>query len=89
MGKPVIPIEQCQALGTAGDIILADMSQYVFAYRELQTAMSIHVYFTTDRSLFRFVMRVDGQPKLASAITPYKGGSSNSLSDFVTLETRS
>jgi HK97 family phage major capsid protein/HK97 family phage prohead protease len=88
MGKPVIPIEQCQALGTAGDIILADMSKYVWAYREMQSAMSIHVYFTTDKSVFRFVARVDGQPILASPITPYKGGASNTLSDFVILESR-
>jgi len=90
MGRPVIPIEQCQTLGTLGDIILADFSQYVLADKGgIQTAQSIHVQFTTDESVFRFVYRVDGQPIWNSALTPYKGGASNSLSPFVVLETRS
>jgi HK97 family phage major capsid protein/HK97 family phage prohead protease len=85
-GLPVIPVEYCQSLGTAGDIILADLSKYVLAFKPIESAMSIHVYFTTDKSVFRFVMRVDGQPKLASSITPFKG--SDSLTDFVILEGR-
>ena len=48
--------------------------------------MSIHVKFDTDESTFRFVMRIDGQPERASALTPYKG--SNTTSHFVTLQTR-
>lgn len=35
---------------------------------------------------FRFVYRFDGQPVLASAITPYKG--TNTLSHFVKLNER-
>jgi len=90
MGRPVIPIEQCQALGTLGDIILADFSQYVLADKGgIQTAQSIHVHFVYDESVFRFVYRVDGQPIWNSALTPYKGGAGNSLSPFVVLETRS
>src|SRR3990167_8807947 len=27
-GRPVIPVEYCSALGTVGDIILADLSEY-------------------------------------------------------------
>ena len=40
-----------------------------------------------DESVFRFVVRMDGQPAHSSAITPYKG--SNSLSAFINLATRS
>lgn len=29
MGRPVIPLEQCEAAGAKGDIILADLSQYL------------------------------------------------------------
>jgi hypothetical protein len=50
--------------------------------------MSIHVKFDYDESVFRFVMRVDGQPWRASALTPYKGGSSNTLSHFIALSER-
>jgi len=50
--------------------------------------MSIHVKFDYDESVFRFVLRVDGQPVRASALTPYKGGSGATLSHFVTLAAR-
>ena len=83
-GRPVIPIEQCQALGTAGDIILADMSGYYLARKGgMQSDMSIHVRFVYDESVFRFVMRVDGQPMRATPLTPYKG--SDELSHFIAL----
>jgi HK97 family phage major capsid protein len=87
-GRPVIPIEQCQTLGTVGDIILADMSQYLMIDKgPIQAATSIHVRFIYDETAFRFVYRVDGQPMWNSALTPFKG--TNTLSPFVVLATRS
>jgi HK97 family phage major capsid protein len=90
LGRPVLPIEQCAALGDAGDIILADFQNgYVLAEKGgLQSAMSIHVKFQYDESVFRFVMRVDGQPVRASALTPFKGGATATQSHFVTLAAR-
>jgi HK97 family phage major capsid protein len=86
--RPVVPIEQCQTLGTTGDIILCDFSKYVGIDKGgLQANQSIHVRFVYDESVFRFVYRFDGQPVLASAITPANG--TNTLSHFVALETRS
>jgi len=88
LGRPVIPCEQCSTLGTEGDIIFADLSQYMMIDKGgVQTASSIHVQFTTDESVFRFVVRVDGQPTWASAVTPAQG--SNTVSPFITLATRS
>jgi hypothetical protein len=46
------------------------------------------VKFIYDESVFRFVLRIDGQPVRASAVTPYKGGATNTLSHFVTLDER-
>jgi HK97 family phage major capsid protein len=87
-GRPVLPIEQCQTLGTTGDIILADFSQYVGCDKGgMKQDMSIHVRFIYDESCFRFVYRFDGQPVLASAITPANGG--DDISHFVALATRS
>jgi len=87
-GKPVIPIEQASTVGTVGDIILADMSQYLLADKGgVQSDRSIHVKFTTDETTFRFVYRVDGQPWWSSALTP-KSGSANTLSPFVALASR-
>jgi HK97 family phage major capsid protein len=87
MGRPVIPIEQCSTLGTVGDIVLADFSQFVFIDKPAEAATSMHVRFIYDEQTFRLVYRCDGQPAWKSALMPYKG--SNTVSPFVTLETRS
>lgn len=87
MGRPVIPVEQCETLGTKGDIILADLSQYAVATQGgPMTAVSMHLYFDTDQMAFRVSYRIDGAPWWPSALTPYKG--SNTQSCFVTLATR-
>jgi HK97 family phage major capsid protein len=88
MGKPIIEIEQCATLGDAGDVILANFNQgYLLAEKGgMQSDMSIHVRFIYDEQVFRFVLRLDGQPMLRSKITPFKG--SNELSHFVTTEGR-
>ena len=87
MGRPVLPIEQCDNVGDVGDIILADLSQYIMIDKGgLQQASSIHVNFTTDETAFRFVYRVDGQPWWRSALTPYNGG--NTQSPFINLAAR-
>ena len=84
-GRPMIPCEQCAQLGTVGDIILADLSQYVMIDKGgLQSASSIHVLFTTDETAFRFVYRCDGQPMWAAPLTPYKGTGSTQ-SPFVVI----
>jgi HK97 family phage major capsid protein len=86
-GAPVIPIEQCETLGTVGDIVLADWSQYITANKgDINEAMSIHVNFLYDQETFRFIYYYDGQPRWASALTPYKG--SNTVSPFVALASR-
>jgi HK97 family phage major capsid protein len=85
----VIVIEQAASVGTLGDVILADFANgYVLAEKGgIAADMSIHVRFEYDESCFRFVMRVDGQPVLANAITPYKG-TANTQSHFVAIQTR-
>lgn len=90
-GRPVLAIEQAATLGTVGDIILADLANgYILAEKGgVQSDMSIHVRFVYDESVFRFVLRVDGQPVRASALTPYKGGANYTQSHFVALATRS
>jgi HK97 family phage major capsid protein len=79
MGRPVYPVEQCATLGTVGDIVFVDVANgYVVAEKGgLKSDMSIHLRFDYDESVFRFIMRVDGQPVRATALTPYKGGSTS------------
>lgn len=87
-GAPVVEIEQCETLGTVGDIILADWSQYVSADKgDILEAMSIHVDFIYDQELYRFIYYFDGQPRWSSALTPYKGNG-NTVSPFVALASR-
>lgn len=88
MGRPVIPIEQCEALGTVGDIILADMSEYLIIDKNGMAAdTSVHVRFLYDEQTFRFTYRMDGQPLWHAALTAYKGFTSRS--PYVGLATRS
>lgn len=87
MGLPIIESEAAATLGDTGDIILGDWSQYVMARKGgTQMDVSIHVRFVYDESCYRWVLRVDGQPTLASAITPYKG--TDTVSHFVKLDAR-
>lgn len=87
MGLPIIFVEQCSTLGTVGDIVLADWSMYYAANKGgIEAASSIHLKFDYNQTAFRFVTWFDGQPRLKSAITPYKG--SNTVSPFVALATR-
>jgi len=84
-GRPMIPCEQAATLGTAGDIILADLSQYVIIDKGgVNSASSIHVNFQTDQTAFRFIYRCDGQPMWDTYLTPYKGSTSYQ-SPFVVL----
>lgn len=87
-GRPVIESEFNATLGTVGDIILADMSEYLFWEKGgTESASSIHVQFLTDETVFRFIYRCEGQPAWQTTLTPYKGGS-NTVSPFVALATR-
>lgn len=88
LGIPITFVEQCATLGTVGDIILGDWSMYYTASRGgVQSASSIHLKFDYNQTCFRFVSYFDGQPRMKSAITPFKG--SNTVSPFVALATRS
>ena len=86
-GRPVVPIEQCSAAGEVGDIILADIGQYLLIDKGgIKSASSIHVRFLYDENVFRFIYRVDGKPIWTKTLTPYKG--SATVSPFVTLAKR-
>ena len=86
-GRPVVPVEYAETLGTEGDIVLADLSQYVMADKNaMQQMSSIHVRFLTDEMTFRITYRCDGQPIWQAPLTPYRG--TQTKSPFVTLAGR-
>jgi len=86
-GRPIIALEQCQTLGTKGDIILFDPSQYLVIDKGVESDVSIHLRFLYDESTFRFVYRVDGAPIWKSPLIPFKGAA-NTQSPYVTLQAR-
>jgi HK97 family phage major capsid protein len=85
-GRPVVAVESCPALGNVGDIILADLNQYLLLDGGVQPALSAEVEFLTDQVVFRFVLRCDGQSAYSSPVTSVDG---TSRSPFVTLAARS
>ncbi len=91
MGLPLVLTEHCQALGTVGDIVLCDWSQYLIGGKAgggIQTASSMHLYFDYDKTVYRFVLRYDGQPWWRTPLTPKHGGATQTMSPFVAVATR-
>lgn len=88
LGRPIFEVEQCEKLGDVGDILFADLGQYLLIDKAsgINTQTSIHVKFLTDETAFRFTYRCDGQPIWKSAVTPYKGSATRS--PFITLAER-
>lgn len=88
-GRPIITSEAMPALGDQGDIVLADMSQYLTLVKAggIKQDVSIHLFFDYDITAFRFVMRVGGQPWWNTAIERPNGGTTRGF--FVALGARS
>lgn len=86
-GREVIWTEYSPTLGTEGDIMLLDLSQYTLVDKNgAQAATSMHVAFLTDEMVFRITYRVDGRPMWTIPLTPFKGSATKS--PFVTLAGR-
>jgi HK97 family phage major capsid protein len=87
-GLPVIPLEQCETLGTVGDILLCDWSQYLHGRerRGIDVASSIHLLFDYNATVFRFELENDGQPLWRTALTPWQ--STTTQGPFIGLATR-
>ena len=87
LSRPVIFTEKVEVLGDKGDILLADLSQYVVGLREeLRIDLSGHVYFESDQTAARLIERHDGQPLWSGSLTLEDG--STTVSPFVTLGAR-
>lgn len=85
-GAPMLALEQSPALGQFGDVVLADLSQYLLIDGPVRYDLSIHVLFIEDETIFRIVMWTDGQPGWASQVT--SANSAITRSPFVALEAR-
>lgn len=85
--RPVVFTEKLNALGDLGDIMLCDFSQYVAGIMRngMRLDRSGHVKFSTDETVWRIIMRADGQGSWKQAFQPVNG---DSLSWAVTLAAR-
>lgn len=89
LGRPVFFSEKTSALGTLGDINFIDFGQYLVGdMMSMRVQSSEHYKFNQDLIAYRVIERADGRPWMVSALTP-RNGSSNTLSPYVTLATRS
>ena len=87
-GRPIVPTQACQQLGTVGDIIFAAMGQYAAVTKAggLRSDSSIHLWFDQGITAFRFALRLGGQPWWSSTIAAKNG--STTYGPFVTLAAR-
>lgn len=89
LGLPIRWTRKAPAVkGTKGDISLADWKQYVIGDTTgIRFDTSEHSAFRRDKTDFRVLTEVDGQPGQLSPLTPENGGPT--LSSWVQLATRS
>jgi HK97 family phage major capsid protein len=79
IGYPVMFSEHAQTLGTEGDVTTK-------ADGGIDFAQSIHLYFDSGLTAFRWTFRVAGQPYLSAPVQPAHGA--NTKSHFISLATR-
>lgn len=88
-GRPAIPTQACPALSSAGDIIFADLSQYLAILKSgpnPKVDTSIHLWFDQDIVAFKFVLRMGGTQWWSTTAAALNG--SNTYSPFVALGAR-
>lgn len=79
LGLPVFINPFGPALGTLGDVCLADMSQFhMLISQGIEVDQSDSVKWYEDARTYRAVMRVDAQCGLSSVITPLASGATQS-----------
>lgn len=87
-GLPVIFTEKLPAVGSAGDVLLADFNYYLIGDRQATTIESTRYdRWQYDQTSWRVVHRVDGQPWLSTYLT-YQDGATT-ISPFVILGAKS
>lgn len=83
-GRPCVVTEIARPLGDAGDVILADMTQYALVVRSgARIEMSNGPGFNRDVMSWRLIWRVGGQSFWNAAVTPYAGGLSLSWAAYI------
>jgi len=91
-GLPVVFSHHAKALGTAGDLILADMKQYLLGMLSGDGGIgfdtSMHLKFDVDQMAYRWRFYVAGQSWMPQALVPPEA-SSDTISPFIVITSRS
>ena len=84
-GVPIVFADRLPALGTKGDLSLVDLSYYLIKDGSGPAAASSeHVFFTSNKVVFKVVWNVDAHPWLTEPIG-LEGSTANTVSPFVVL----
>lgn len=69
LGNPIIWTEKLPVLGTAGDVLFVDLGFYLLGDRNtVSMDIDTSVKFTSNKTAFRVLEGIDGQPWLANTI---------------------
>ena len=85
-GRPALAIEQCETLGTVGDLLLVNWGEVVLIQKGIEAAQSMHLLFLYNERAFRWVYPIIAKPKWKTTLTPYKGSATQS--PYIALATR-
>ena len=84
--RPIVISEYCSAIGTEGDVILGNWTQFLEGtYQPLRSEESMFVRWENHEQSFKFWIENDGRWWWRSVLTPYAG---STLSPVVTLAVR-
>lgn len=87
LNKAVIFEDSCAAVGSVGDVLLIDPTQYILLTKgTARQDWSVHVEFLTAQNCFRMIFRCNGAPKVKTPLTIKN--STKTRSPFITLAAR-
>lgn len=85
-GHRIIRTQACDELGDKFDVIVGDWSGYLLASKAAQIVNSLHFLFDQDMNVFRYTLRINGQPWSGTTYADRDG--SGTTSPFVVLDER-
>jgi len=86
MGYPLYIYDRLPTLGTKGDLMLLNLNPW-YVVKDGNGPFfgaSEHVYFQTNKTMFKIFWNVDGQPMLKEAL-PLEGNAASTVSPFIIL----
>ena len=87
LGIPFVINNRNPVLGAQGDLALLDLNYYLIKEGSgPYVAASEHVYFTSNKTVIKAFLNIDGQSWLSTSL-PLEGSTANTVSPFVVMTT--